>query len=579
MIISIIKQHKIIFEPNSFELIDPELKFNILKNCFLSQEEIEKYIHDTKIDYIDIKYSNKYILRFQIINANNVINSDNEVEVVISPLNPTSAHLLRLVVLKKNNKFLTNPDIKTKLIDLNNILININEFVLEFNNRNPNDYCTICGTTLNLRGLNKISICSNSECKIKSKHVVMDNAITDLYAKDPYLCEILIDILVEGTTHPKEEKIFKPLPIISGINNLSELKNLINNEIENLNIKHITESSNDIELIKKIGSNAYAIIYNAISDNYFSLSTIERFETDVLYAKKLQHTISDNDENVFNSKKVRFIGLNYSYEIESQFKKEYFLFHGTPMHSWYPIIKNGLKVMSGTEFQANGAAYGNGIYMSDQFSMSLGYSSRNFSNYFISNNGSKENVGKSRCIVGVFEISGGIKQFEKTPTIFVINNDKVMLLRYLIVVEDSKIDSRWYQDLSEYFVKYLGTINKSNEKKTSIIKNKRFSAEIKLLNKNEKISKLDIVDETTNWKIEMDEIKGHKLKFSIYFNDYPKSPPKIILESGLSEKNKKIICDNNSNINISEINPSKWEITTNISKIVDIIYNCVSNSI
>ena len=82
---------------------------------------------------------------------------------------------------------------------------------------------------IELSGLNNISCCNNNACYIQSKHLVLDNAITDLYKKDSYLCEFLINILIDGTTHPKKEKIFKPLPVIKNISTLTQLIELIAN--------------------------------------------------------------------------------------------------------------------------------------------------------------------------------------------------------------------------------------------------------------------------------------------------------------------------------------------------------------
>lgn len=579
MIELLIEYHKKIFSNEIYEITDPNLKSNSINNYKPTQDEIIKYIKENNLNDIEIKYLEKYIIKYDQLNENII---------KFIPQEPNSVHLLRLINLNhiKNQKF--NFDIDVGKTNLNQTLIYINQYIdpitkldttkLNMAKLNAMDYCTVCGEKLKLKGLNKISCCDNESCKISSKHIVTDNRITDMYKKDPFLCELLIDILIEGTTHPKEKKIFKPLPIINHISNIHELKNLIQKEYQNgkLRIENINSSSNDIELHKKIGSNAYALIYNAISDNYFSLSTIESFQSEFLNGGKPR--LENNEQYcVFNSPNVKFIGLNYSFEVESNFKKEYFLFHGTPLYSWYPIVKNGLKVMSGTEFQANGAVHGNGIYLSDQFSMSLGYSARYYYNY--SNNLTKsEKNNKSRRIVGVFEISGGIEQHKKTSGIFVIGDDKLMLLRYLIVIE-GELQSSHSQELSDYFVKYLGSINKINEKKSINIKNKRLYAEMKLLNSNNKVFDVEMVTETTNWKIILNEIKGKKIVLNVYFNDYPKLPPKILLETNLNLMIKKNICDDNSNIVISEINPSNWEITTNLSKIIDVLHNCISNTL
>lgn len=566
MIELLIEYHKKIFSNDLYEFVDPNFKLNSVNDYKPTQDEIIQGILENKLNNMEIKYFGNYIIKYTQIDEN---------KIKFIPTEPNSVHLLRLMCLKQIPNYLFDFNIEVKKNNLFQMLIEINNNINPISKFNPMDFCSVCGKELGLRGLNKISCCNNELCKISSKHIVMDNRITDMYKKDPFLCELLIEILIEGTTHPKEEKIFKPIPQIRKITNLTELKKLIEKEKTNLNIEKIASSSNDIDLHKSIGSDAYALISNAISDNYFSLSTIERFQSEVLNCGKPR---LENEENkcVFNSSNVKFIGLNYSYEIESKFKKEYFLFHGSPMHSWYPIVKNGLKVMSGTEFQANGAAYGNGIYLSDQFSMSLGYSSRHHNNIYFNINGDKKN-NNNKCIVGVFEIAGGIEQHRKTPGIFVVGDDKIMLLRYLVVIK-GELQPSHYQELSDYFIKYLGSINKSNEKKSINIKNKRLNAEMKLLNSNDKVFDVEMIGETTNWKIILNEIKGKKIVLNIYFNDYPKLPPKISLETNLNSMIKKNICDNNSNITISEINPSNWEITTNLSKIVDILYNCVSNS-
>ena len=489
-----------------------------------------------------------------------------ENKIKLSPLEPNSVHLIRLIGLNMIPQYSYEFDLDINQEFISNIIMEINGYMDK--KKSPMDYCSVCGCKLKLLGMEKISYCNKELCSTKSKHLVMDNRITEQYKKDPYLCEILIDILIQGTTHPKEEKIFKPLPKMMNVSNLTELKKIIEKEKTNLDMFHITQSSNDIELHRKIGNVAYSIISNAISDNYFSLSTIEKFQTEVLNRGIPR---LEDKETAFDTPNIRFIGLNYSYEVETKFPKEYFLFHGTPMYSWYPIIKNGLKVMSGTEFMANGAVHGNGIYLSDQFSMSLGYSSRSYVYSYNTKN------SKNRCIVGVFEIAGGIEHHKKTSSIFVVSDDKIMLLRYLIVIEDN-VNSLFYQELTDYFVKYLGSINKMNEKKSSNIKNKRFGAEMKLLNSNSKVSNVEMVNETTNWKIKLNEINGKKITLNVYFNDYPKLPPKILLECENNLNILKSICDNKFNIIIPEINPSKWEITCNLSKIVDIIHNCVLHS-
>lgn len=565
LISQVIDTHKVIIPNDSdYSFKDPEEEINKVIKKEKTQEDIINYHISNNLESIKVNLKKVYDFEYHII----------ENKIKIKPLNPDSAHIIRLVGLKKISKSFVDLDLTIELKFFPDILSQIYKLTTDEKNK-ITDYCTVCGNQYSvIRSFNKISCCDNLDCKIKLKHIVIDNNITEFYQKDPVLCGFLINILIVGTTHPKGEKIFKPIPVINGIGDLEQLKNLLKNEISksNLSINTIAESKNDIELIRKIGSNSYAIINNAISDNFFSMSTINNFSTEVLGGGIKRLNTDSESTNPFDSDKIKFIGFNYSYEIENTFKKENFLFHGTSLHSWYPIIKNGLKVMSGTEFQVNGAVYGNGVYFSDSFSMSLSYSSRQTSSFYPeSNTNSKTDTYK---VVGVFEINDSVEKFKKTQGIYVVNDDKIMLLRYLIIINSDF--SGDLQQISDYFVKYLGSINKSNEKKSFNIKNKRLGAELKMLGSNSNVLGVDIIDETKYWEINLKDLKQKKIKLNVYFVDYPKLPPKIILDSNI---NKKVLCSNDNSILLDELNPSKWEVTNNLSKVVNKIYAYIEKSI
>jgi hypothetical protein len=391
----IIDNHLVLFINNTFEIIDPEAKLynNDVLGSERTQNEIIESIckKNSEYNFVDFKYNNELELRYDYNNNNKKIN--------LIPLDINSVHLIRLIGIKKITNYNLELDIQIEPINFSDILFEINNILDKIKLPTLTDYCTICGSLLNVNKFEKIQCCNKQNCIIESKIKVLDNRITDIYNKDPNLTEFLIQILISGTVHPKQEKIFKPIPILPKINSFIELKTKLYEEItkNNLNIKNIKESKTDIELYRKIGSVAYGIINNAISDNYFSMSTINNFSIDFLDLQRLKLNSS-----IFDSEKIKFIGFNYSYEIETIYKKEKFLFHGSPLYSWYPIIKNGLKIMSGSEFQANGALYGKGIYFSDSFQFSLGYSSNTniYENSIKSYNTSR--------VVGIFEINDNI---------------------------------------------------------------------------------------------------------------------------------------------------------------------------
>jgi poly [ADP-ribose] polymerase 6/8 len=61
-------------------------------------------------------------------------------------------------------------------------------------------------------------------------------------------------------------------------------------------------------------------------------------------------------------------------ELKKQHNGSFWAWHGSAIGNWHSILRHGLKNFSGTNKQANGAAYGPGIYMAIDSGTSLGYS-------------------------------------------------------------------------------------------------------------------------------------------------------------------------------------------------------------
>lgn len=73
------------------------------------------------------------------------------------------------------------------------------------------------------------------------------------------------------------------------------------------------------------------------------------------------------DENYYYTK------INLVQDDDEDFVGEVLLFHGTRNECLYSILRNSLKSMSGTSFMTNGAASGNGIYLSESFAIAGTY--------------------------------------------------------------------------------------------------------------------------------------------------------------------------------------------------------------
>lgn len=108
-------------------------------------------------------------------------------------------------------------------------------------------------------------------------------------------------------------------------------------------------------------------------------------------------------------------------------------FHGSVVSNWYGILFNGLYVAK-DKMILNGAAYGNGIYLSDTSSLSLSYCTK---------------VATNKNIMGVFQVLKPLETFKKTSNIFVVPDEKLLCLRYILCI-NSKPNT---QSLDKHFIK------------------------------------------------------------------------------------------------------------------------------
>jgi hypothetical protein len=108
------------------------------------------------------------------------------------------------------------------------------------------------------------------------------------------------------------------------------------------------------------------------------------------------------------------------------------LFHGSALQNWYSIFYNGLYDGTKSKLLLNGAAYGVGIYLSDNFSTSLGYSMGRII----------QSTDDTPYLIGVFQLeTPDVKTYKKSTNIFVVDKADILALRYLIWV-DKPVDSK-----------------------------------------------------------------------------------------------------------------------------------------
>eukprot|EP00004_Rigifila_ramosa_P007038 TRINITY_DN1795_c0_g2_i1.p1 TRINITY_DN1795_c0_g2~~TRINITY_DN1795_c0_g2_i1.p1 ORF type:complete len:719 (+),score=140.34 TRINITY_DN1795_c0_g2_i1:179-2158(+) len=154
------------------------------------------------------------------------------------------------------------------------------------------------------------------------------------------------------------------------------------------------------------------------------------------------HRISE-----FGDNSMQFIILSNGPEMEHAFGElrrkqgfgSFFAFHGTSFENIYSILRNGLRSLSSTRLQRNGAAYGAGVYFSNSAQYALGYSRQSFSTAvpFRTKTTSLQGFFVIEIIADKKDASGGYGT--SSPQICVVPDPARVALRYVIILEGQSI--------------------------------------------------------------------------------------------------------------------------------------------
>jgi ubiquitin-protein ligase len=140
--------------------------------------------------------------------------------------------------------------------------------------------------------------------------------------------------------------------------------------------------------------------------------------------------------STINATVVQYLVTNHSAEAEAYFEGEkaksgsFFAFHGSAPENWYSIVRNGIRNLSNTHMMTTGAAYGSGVYAASIMSTSLGYCNTRGSTGPV---WSHSLFGASNYhIMAIIEVIN--KGYDKGSGIYVIDNDRNLMIRYLLLI-------------------------------------------------------------------------------------------------------------------------------------------------
>ena len=435
--------------------------------------------NDKHIDIV-LEYNGKQI-PFKLILGTS--DSGNEI-INIESAGDTSTNVMRIInaVESKGLKYVDN---------IYDILELMNKMLTE-----SHKHCVICGGPLEYPS-ERPSACGDKLCQYKAEEVFLDDQIVfDILKNSPEVFKFLIESSVVAINSQACETRFEPFPArfllgdskdkyIRG--ELTALSgNKIRKDIQRLRvlartlgnvdklIKDMSDLGTEQEIRHTLGDDLYYLIRFIVKSNSTHLEPIRLF-----------------DEKQMNG--VQQFKIRYTSEIEEAFNAKIshaghcFLFHGSGEENWHSILRNGLKNCSGTKLQSNGAAYGSGIYLSNNYTFTVKYSRG------------------SMCVIGVCQVVGNISKYKKTANIYVAD-EQDLILRYLFVGSHSNM----MRINSGIFDKKFGLIVEETKTREKIMTNRGNNRLMKELSElqREEIQKMGFLvsnrdDDLFTWDIFM----------------------------------------------------------------------------
>lgn len=114
------------------------------------------------------------------------------------------------------------------------------------------------------------------------------------------------------------------------------------------------------------------------------------------------------------------------------FEGKDYLCHGSVISNWYSIFANGLQVGNAeTGTLLNGAAYGKGVYLASDASLSLQYcKSHRVNNH-------NDSFNSEHYILCMFQVLQPYETYKKTSTIYVVPNSNEVVIQYLFLIDST----------------------------------------------------------------------------------------------------------------------------------------------
>ena len=449
-----------------------------------------------------------------------------------------SQHLVRILCV---NKF--------DVVNENNAF----DFVVFLNEnlRLINGMCTVCGVGVKS---SRIMMCGRCVEGNGGQFLVIDDVVTDAIRRDYGAFNFLLATAYACLSHVNSRNVFDPYPKF-----IKSEKDLRYNfgSIGEL-VGEIRKAESDGVLCGVIGYLDYAFIKFVLATNSMDLRSDTLFDAGSknVFVEQIGDVFLSDDKNVTVLQISRVCGNGVSGMGGG------YLFHGSSLSNWYSILRNGIRVYSRTKLMSAGAAFGEGIYLSDSAAFSYNYG--------------VDRYCASKCVaIGVVQVLNAKETYKKAPNIYVVENDKEVVLRYVIIMKG--LNNGILQRITKYF-----TVIKANEVAKSSIDVLR----VRMKRVEKELEKLESAGRKLGFGVGIGDSVGDNIVvtikntiFQIYFpEDYPLKPPFIwISQLGNSIVNYVVLeC---GGVLVDELIPSVWKSSVKVSSLMKKLSKCVGDDL
>jgi len=316
---------------------------------------------------------------------------------------------------------------------LNNLKITnqseIDRFFVERTN-----YCIACGQLLDFPTQSE-ACCGNKKCTYDIEEILVGNYVTEMCRDNPFNAVLQLWMASQALYSNQANQILEPHPLFfikkKVLLQRGEMNTLLTStayqDMDRLKkLMPVKDISNIITQVGKFAS------YSTDQELSASISIdCYRWIRFILMSSKVKLSVSVHYPDIMVMKnEAVFFKVDTDPIDDKQWTSSTLLYHGSSPFNWFSILRNGLKSLSTTKLQRNGAVSGSGIYLSDLLSMSKTYS------------------GAGVHIIGLFQTKKPPSSYQKRANVFVVpNNADVRLRGIMFYPSSSCCDKKMFFDM------------------------------------------------------------------------------------------------------------------------------------